>query len=69
MAIQRRRPLDCNAIEAPVGSRVRVLLLSGDWYENLPQDERPLVHSTVRPDPSIELTYPGKPGHAARVER
>ena len=42
-----RRPIDCNGVTVHVGSRVRVLSLSGDWYERLPADERALVDSMI----------------------
>lgn len=47
MKTNRRRPLDCNGVEVRVGSRVRVLSLSGDWYDKLPPDERALVDSMI----------------------
>jgi len=42
-----RAPIDCNGVEVRVGSRVRVLGLSGDWYDKLPTEERPLVDSMI----------------------
>jgi len=42
-----RQPIDCNGVAVLVGSRVRVLSLSGDWYQRLPADERVLVDSMI----------------------
>jgi hypothetical protein len=42
-----RVSMDCNGHPVCVGSRVRDLQLTGEWYEELPPDERPLVDSMV----------------------
>lgn len=42
-----RQPIDCNGTRVSVGSRVQVLGLSGDWFENLPEDERTRVESMI----------------------
>jgi len=47
-------PIDCNGTVVRVGSRVRVLLLSGDWYEKLPVDERSRVDSMIGEDFAVE---------------
>ena len=47
MTILPRRPVDCHGVLARVGSRVRVLSLSGEWFDNLPEEERPLVESMI----------------------
>jgi hypothetical protein len=47
MTTTPRRPLDCHGVEVTVGSKVRVLSLSGDWYDRLPSDERALVESMI----------------------
>ena len=39
--------IDCNGTIVRVGSRVRVLAFSGDWYDRLPDEERPLVDSMI----------------------
>ena len=40
-------PKDKNGRTVTVGSRVRIVSLSGDWFENLPEDEIPDVHSMI----------------------
>jgi hypothetical protein len=47
MQTHQPRPIDCNGVTVHVGSRVRVLSLSGEWYEKLPADERALVDSMI----------------------
>jgi hypothetical protein len=42
-----RRPQDRNGKLIRVGSLVRVLSLSGDWFDSLPEDERAKVQSMV----------------------
>jgi hypothetical protein len=42
-----RQPIDCNGKLVALGSRVRILSLSGDWYEKLPTDERVSVDSMI----------------------
>jgi hypothetical protein len=49
-----RQPIDCNGTVARVGSRVRVLGLTGEWYEKLPKDERALVESMIGEEFSVE---------------
>jgi hypothetical protein len=49
-----RQPIDCNRTLVRVGSWVRVLALSGDWYDKLPEDERELVDSMVGEEFAIE---------------
>lgn len=40
-------PKDKNGRTVTVGSRVRIVSLSGDWFDNLPKDEIPDVHSMI----------------------
>jgi ureidoglycolate lyase len=42
-----RRPVDRNGRPVSVGDRVRVLSLSGDWFDQLPEDERTDVASMI----------------------
>ncbi|MES2951037.1 MAG: hypothetical protein V4858_21075 [Pseudomonadota bacterium] len=42
-----RQPIDKNGIVVRVGSRVRVVCLSGDWFDRLPLEERADVESMV----------------------
>jgi hypothetical protein len=42
-----RQPIDKNGKAVKVGSIVRVLGISGDWFERLPSDERVDVDSMV----------------------
>lgn len=42
-----RRPEDKNGTLVRVGSLVRVLSLSGDWFDSLPEDEKENVQSMV----------------------
>jgi len=49
-----RQPIDCNGTVVRVGSRVRVLSLSGDWYEKLPVDERSRVESMIGEEFTVE---------------
>src|SRR5947209_4117872 len=42
-----RQPIDKNGKVVAVGSLVRVLHLSGDWFDRLPLDERADVESMV----------------------
>ncbi len=49
-----RQPIDCNGTLVRVGSRVRVLALSGDWYDKLPGDERQLVDSMIGREFAVE---------------
>lgn len=54
MGTRRHAPIDCNGTAVQVGSRVRVLGLSGDWFDNLPQDERVLVESMIGEEFEVE---------------
>jgi hypothetical protein len=42
-----REPIDCNGRLVSVGSLVRVLRLSGNWFDQLPPDERTRVESMI----------------------
>ncbi len=42
-----RQPIDKNGKVVSVGSSVRILSLSGDWFERLPPDERVDVESMI----------------------
>lgn len=42
-----RSPVDKNGTKIAVGQRVRVLGLSGDWFDKLPTDERADVESMI----------------------
>lgn len=42
-----RQPLDRNGAVVRVGSRVRVLGLSGEWFDQLPQEESERVASMI----------------------
>ena len=42
-----RQPLDKHGNLVSVGQRVRILKLSGDWFDNLPVDERIDVESMI----------------------
>ena len=42
-----RRPVDRNGTLVGVGSRVRVLSLSGHWFASLPEDEKADVQSMI----------------------
>jgi len=44
---QRREPIDRDGTPVRVGSRVQVLGFSGNWYEQLPADERERVDSML----------------------
>jgi hypothetical protein len=54
MKASPRQPIDCNGTVVSVGSRVRVLSLSGEWYEKLPVDERSRVDSMIGEEFAIE---------------
>ena len=43
----RREPIDRNGKLVSVGTLVRVVRLSGSWFEQLPPEERPLVESMI----------------------
>jgi hypothetical protein len=47
MTIAPRLPVDIDGTLVQVGSRVRVLAFNGDWYDNLPREERMLVESMI----------------------
>ena len=49
-----RQPIDCHGAVVRVGSRVRVLELSGDWYDKLPEDEKPHVESMIGEEFEVE---------------
>jgi hypothetical protein len=49
-----RQPLDRNGKLVSVGSLVRVLKLSGAWFEQLPIDEKPRVESMIGEVFSVE---------------
>lgn len=40
-------PIDKNSTEVRVGSLVRVLSLSGEWFDALPEDEKADVESMI----------------------
>ena len=42
-----RHPVDRNGNLVRVGSRVRVLSLSGEWFDSLPSEERANVESMI----------------------
>ena len=42
-----RLPVDRNGTLVRVGTRVRVISLSGEWFENLPDDEKADVQSMI----------------------
>jgi hypothetical protein len=42
-----REPIDRYGRQVSVGSLVRVLKLSGDWFDQLPPDERAKVESMI----------------------
>lgn len=42
-----RQPIERNGTLVRVGSQVRILSLSGDWYDQLPLDERERVASMI----------------------
>lgn len=42
-----RQPVDRNGTVVAVGDLVRVVSLSGDWFEKLPSDERERVESMI----------------------
>lgn len=42
-----RQPVDKNGTAVTVGQRVRVIGLSGDWFDKLPVDERADVESMI----------------------
>jgi len=42
-----RAPTDCNGVELDVGSRIRLLSLSGQWFNELPSDEIAEVKSMI----------------------
>jgi hypothetical protein len=42
-----RQPTDRNGKVVSVGDLVRVISLSGDWFDNLPSDERERVESMI----------------------
>ena len=42
-----RTPTDRKGRRVSVGTRVRVVQLSGNWFKQLPADERPLVESMI----------------------
>jgi hypothetical protein len=41
------RPVDLKGTLVHVGSKVRLLALSGDWFESLPADEKADVQSMI----------------------
>jgi hypothetical protein len=41
------RPVDRNGTLVGVGSKVRLVALSGDWFESLPVDEKADVQSMI----------------------
>lgn len=47
MNLYTRQPIDCNGTLVSVGAQVRVLALSGSWYDALPPEERVLVESMI----------------------
>ena len=47
-------PTDRNGKVVSVGDFVRVISLSGDWFDNLPSDERERVESMIGEDLAIE---------------
>ncbi len=49
-----RHPVDCNGVSVGIGSRVRVLSLSGSWYDRLPEDERLRVDSMIGQEFDVE---------------
>ena len=42
-----RQPVDHSGLIVKVGDKVRVLSLSGQWFDDLPAEERPLVESMI----------------------
>jgi hypothetical protein len=42
-----RRPIDLNDTLVHVGSRVRLLSLSGNWFDSLPNEEKKNVQSMI----------------------
>jgi hypothetical protein len=42
-----RLPIDRNGTLVEVGSRVRLLSLSGDWFDSLPTEEKANVQSMI----------------------
>ncbi|MFZ6799534.1 DUF7684 family protein [Undibacterium sp. Di24W] len=42
-----RIPTDCNGVELGIGSRIRLLSLSGNWFNELPTDEIADVKSMI----------------------
>lgn len=40
-------PRDRQGRPVRVGAKVRIVRLSGDWFDNLPEDEIPYVHSMI----------------------
>ncbi|WP_374347234.1 hypothetical protein [Chitinimonas sp.] len=46
-AMSKRIPKDCKGIELGIGSRIRLLSLSGRWLEELPNDEIADVRSMI----------------------
>jgi hypothetical protein len=45
---------DIDGRTVTVGSRVTVLGFSGDWYENLPVDEKPKIDSMIGESFTVE---------------
>jgi hypothetical protein len=55
-------PVDRNGKPVHVGSRVRLLSLSGDWFDSLPSDERADVESMIGEEFEVEEIDPcGQP--------
>ncbi|MBK8069807.1 MAG: hypothetical protein IPK27_19965 [Rhodanobacteraceae bacterium] len=40
-------PVDCDGMQVELGSRVRILSLSGEWFDALPDEERLEVASMI----------------------
>lgn len=43
----KNTPTDVNGNEVSVGSKIKILSLSGDWYDQLPDDEKADVESMI----------------------
>jgi len=58
-----RQPTDRNGEVVAIGDLVRIINLSGDWFDNLPSDERERVESMIGEVLAVEgLTNMGSLG-------